>query len=144
MARIAQLLLAPLYLLLAGGCATLGQSKTAQEMVAAAAAPAQDLAVDALELQIASLPADPADLRTWCISAGLTADEADLVVSEAGGELVAALASLPRYIDGGAVGRLALSALVREPPTIVGPREAARFLLAWALEHQAVRSALPP
>ncbi|MCK6527719.1 hypothetical protein L6R50_09205 [Myxococcota bacterium] len=120
------------------GCATLGQSRTAQAVVAAAASPAEDLAVAALEAELAKLPADPADLRAWCLSAGLTDDEADLVIGEAGGELMAALGSLPRYIEGGAFGRLALSALAGEHPEVVGPREAARFLLAWAEMHQGV------
>ncbi|MBM4369596.1 MAG: hypothetical protein FJ102_25530, partial [Deltaproteobacteria bacterium] len=70
--------------------------------------------------------------HAWCLSAGLTEAEADLVVAEAGGELAAALGSLPRYIDGGAIGRLALSALAGERPEVVGPREAEQFQLAWA------------
>ena len=106
--------------------------------MAAAASPAEDLAVAALEAELAKLPADPADLRSWCLSAGLTEDEANLVVGEAGGELTTALGSLPRYIEGGAFGRLALSALAGERPDLVGPREAARFLLAWAVHHQEV------
>lgn len=118
------------------GCATLGQSRTAQALVAAAAAPAEDLAVAALEAELSALPADPAGLHAWYLSAGLTGAEADLVVAEAGGDLAAALGSLPRYIEGGAFGRLALSALAGERQEVVGPREAARFLLAWAEEHQ--------
>ncbi|MCK6529718.1 hypothetical protein L6R50_19905 [Myxococcota bacterium] len=114
------------------GCATLGQSRTAQAVVAAAAAPAEDLAVAALDAELAALPADPAGLHAWCLSAGLTQSEADLVVAEAGAELAAALGSLPRYIDDGAFGRLALSALAGKRPEVVGPRDAARFLLAWA------------
>lgn len=121
--------------LLLPACATLGQSPTAQSFVSAAVAPAESLAVDALEAQIAALPADPADLRAWCLSAGLSGDEADLVVAEAGGELAAVLGSLPRYLDDGALGRLALSAFAGEKPEIVGPREASRFLLAWAQAH---------
>ncbi|MCK6528774.1 hypothetical protein L6R50_14845 [Myxococcota bacterium] len=118
------------------GCAAIRTNATVQGMVAAAASPAEDLAVDAIEAQIASLPADPADLRAWLLAAGLAGDEADLVVTEAGGELAVVLASLPRYLDGGALGRLALSALAGEKPDVVGPREAARYLLAWAQAHQ--------
>ncbi|MCK6528347.1 hypothetical protein L6R50_12595 [Myxococcota bacterium] len=65
-------------------------------------------------------------------------DEADRVVVEAGGELAAALGSLSRNIDGGTLGRLAPSALAGERPDVVGPREAARFLPAWAEQQAAV------
>jgi hypothetical protein len=119
---------APLFL----GCATLGANSTARAVVAAAAAPAESLAVSALEAELARLPADPVEFHAWLVGAGLTEDEAHQVEAVALADGRAELAGLVEYIDGGAIGRLALSALAGEKPELVGPREAARYLLARA------------
>lgn len=117
------------------GCAALRGDRRVELAVALVADPAGDLAADALAAQMALIPADPAGLEAWCLAAGLTPEEASLVAAEAGGELAAVLGALSGYLDDGAVRRLLLSALVAEPPGTVGPREAARALLAWARAH---------
>lgn len=117
------------------GCATFSTNPTARAFVTVAAQPAEALAAASLEAQIAALPPDPAEFHTWLLSAGLTEEEAEQVAGAALADVQLELSGLVNYIEGGAVGRLTLSALAGEVPALVGPREAARYLLARALAH---------
>lgn len=120
----------PLLLALAllPGCATIGA--TGQALVSIGATAAGQLAGDGLRQTASAIPQDPAALTAWLTGpGGLSPAEAAEVVAGLGADARAEVQGVADYVEG-AIPRLAGSALLAEAPDVVGPREAARYLLA--------------
>lgn len=114
------------------GCASLQSSPTAKALVYFAADPIESLVADGLASAVASMPTDPSALQSWLVQSGLTEEESREVTGDLVADAQLELSSVALWVEEGAFGRLCLSALGREKPSSVGPREAARYLLARA------------